>query len=58
MASVVVAASVDVADVVVGEVVVAAVVVLTASQLRPLSMLPPGPSYVCEHSGHFHPGVQ
>jgi hypothetical protein len=26
--------------------------------LRPLSMLPPGPSYACEQSVLFHPGVQ
>ena len=33
-------------------------VVNTSSQLRPLSMLPPGPLYSSEQLGHFHPGLQ
>jgi hypothetical protein len=56
--SAVVAGVVVVAATVVAPSAVVAVVVVTASQLRPLSMLPPGPSYAWEQSGHFHPALQ
>ena len=55
----VVVASVVVASVVVASVVVASVVVVaTGSQLKPLSMLPPRPSYASKQSGHFQPALQ
>ena len=56
-AVVVVVASVVVAAVVVSAVVVAAVVIGNW-QLRPLSMLPPGPMYASVQLGHLHPGLQ
>ena len=54
----VVALGVVAASVVASPVIVVAVVVASASQLKPLSMLPPRPSYASKQSGHLQPALQ